>query len=239
MKSLSIILPTYNEAGNIANLIKTIYVEIKKINLKPQFIVVDDNSPDGTAKIASQLRKKLPVKVLIRKNEKGLATAILHGIKNSKSDLIVLMDADFNHKPQDVPWLLQPILKSKVDIVIGSRYIPGGGMHITEANKFQFFLSKNGNFFVNRILLNLPVHESLSGFVAFKRTILDNLNVNKIFQGYGEYCIQLLYKSHRRGVKIVEVPVIYGRRRWGQSKSKLIKMAINYFKTAVLLRLDR
>ncbi len=236
MKSLSIILPTYNEAGNISNLIKAIYVEMKKINLKSQFIVVDDNSPDGTAEIAIQFRKKLPVKVLIRKNEKGLATAILHGIKNSKSDLIVLMDADFNHQPKDVVRLLKPILEKKSDLVIGSRYIKKGGMHKTEANMLQYFLSKYGNIFVNKALLQLPVNESLSGFLAFKRSLLKGLNLNKIFIGYGEYCIILLYKIFKKGARIDEIPVVYGKRQYGQSKSKLLLMTIDYFKTAFKLK---
>jgi len=242
MTFISIILPTYCESGNIAKLIKALIKQTKlqfKIH-KLEIIVIDDNSPDRTAQEVKKLiKQKLPVKLFVRKNKRGLATAIGLGIKKSKGNIIALMDTDFNHQPKDLPKLLKPILNQQADLVIGSRYVPGGGMHITEANKLQFFLSKYGNFFVNRILLNLPVHESLSGFVAFKRTILNNLNVDKIFQGYGEYCIQFLYKVHRQGVKIAEVPVIYGRRRWGQSKSKLVKMTINYLKTAVLLRLGR
>ena len=239
MNSVSVILPTYCESGNINKLIKALVKHLKLSNCRFQIIVVDDDSPDGTAQEVRKLVKQnLPVKLLVRKNQRGLGTAIAYGIKKSESDVIVLMDADFNHQPQDVPRLLQPILEGKSDLVIGSRYISGGSMDITEANKIQFFLSKSGNFFVNRILLKMPVHESLSGFVAFKRKILEDLDTNSIFHGYGEYCIRLLYKVHQRGYKISEVSVNYGKRQYGQSKSKLFLMVIHYFKTAFKLKLQ-
>ena len=239
MKSVSIILPTYNEAGNIIKLIKAIIKNIKKTNLQPEIIVVDDNSPDGTADEVLKLTKKLPVKLLIRKNQRGLATAIALGVKKSTGNIVVLMDADFNHQPKDVSRLLKPIIDNHADLVIGSRYISGGGMHVSEANKLQFFLSKYGNFFVNRFLLNLPVHESLSGFIALKRTILTRLDSSVIFQGYGDYCIRLLYQAHQQGFKIVETPVVYGQRRWGQSKTKLVKIFFDYLITALKLRLNK
>jgi len=236
---ISIILPTYNEAGNIAKLIKAIHTQP---GLKPyqlEFIVVDDNSPDDTATEVKKLTKKIPVKLFVRKNIRGLATAILHGLKKSTGKIIVLMDADFNHQPKDVFRLLQRILNQKADLAIGSRYIPGGGMHATEANKLQFLLSKYGNYFVNRLLLNLPIHESLSGFVAFKRSILANLDSSKIFQGYGDYCIRLLYETYKQDFTLTEIPVIYGKRRWGQSKTKLVKIFIDYLITSLKLRFGR
>ena len=235
-RSVSVILPTYNEAGNINNLIKALHQKLKDLGLKTEFIVVDDNSPDKTAIEARKLTTKLPVKVLVRKNQRGLATAILHGIRNSKSDLIVLMDTDFNHQPKDLVRLLKPILADQSDLVIGSRYIKKGGMHKTEANSIQYLLSKYGNILVNKMLLNLPVNESLSGFIAFKRPLLEGLRLKKIFKGYGEYCIALLYKLYKKGIRISEVSVVYGKRQYGQSKSKLLLMAIDYFITALKLK---
>jgi dolichol-phosphate mannosyltransferase len=234
---VSIILPTYNETGNIVNLIQTInrQQDLKKHQL--EFVVVDDNSPDGTATTVRQA-KKLPIKLIVRKNQRGLATAILAGIKQSTGKIIVLMDTDFNHQPKDISQLIQPIMAKTADLVIGSRYIKGGGMHITEAGAFQFLASKYGNYFVNRILLGLPVHESLSGFLVFDKKILKDIDLNKIFQGYGDYCIRLLHKAFTLGYKLTEVPVIYGKRQYGESKSRLIKMMIDYFKTAVQLKLN-
>ncbi len=233
---LSIILPTYNEAGNIISLIESINDQQNLKKFTKEFIIVDDNSPDGTAEVARKFTKKLPIKLLVRKRERGLATAILHGIKKATGRLIVLMDTDFNHQPKDISRLIKPTLANKADLVIGSRYVQGGGMHLAEAGAFQFLASKYGNLFVNRLFLGLPVHESLSGFLVFRKKILSKLNLKAIFKGYGEYCIRLLFKVNQQGFKLAEVPVVYGKRQYGQSKSKLFKMMIDYFITALKLK---
>lgn len=236
---ISIILPTYCEAGNINNLIKDLIEHLKLSNRRLQIIVVDDNSPDGTAQEVQKLvEQNFPVKLFVRKNQRGLATAIAYGIKRSKGDIIVLMDTDFNHQPKDVSRLLQPILKQKADLVIGSRYISGGGMHKSEAGTIQFLGSKYGSLLVSQVLLNLPVSESLSGFIALKKSCLKKLNFKKTFQGYGEYCIRLLHYFNNRGYRLIEIPVVYGKRQYGQSKSQLVKMFINYLLTAIKLKLS-
>ena len=117
------------------------------------------------------------------------------------------------------------------DLVVGSRYIPGG-MHVSEANNLQYWLSKWGNFIVNRLIFNFPVHESLSGFLVVRRKILTSLNLNRIFYGYGEFCIRLIYYCHEKGLKIKEVPVMYGFRQYGVSKSNLFEMIVNYLITS-------
>lgn len=234
---VSVILPTYNEAGNIGKLITTIK---DLLGREVEFIVVDDDSPDGTGgEVRKLITKKLPVKLLVRKRIHGLAGAILAGMRKAKGDLIVMMDTDFNHRPEDLPRLLGPIVKEEADLVIGSRYIPGGGMHQTEANRWQYWLSKWGNYFVNRWLLNLPVHESLSGFLVIKRSVLNKLPLKNIFQGYGEYCIRLLYYAHKNGFRLKEVPVMYGLRQYGASKSSLKRMVYFYLKTALELKFAR
>ena len=234
---LSIILPTYNEAGNIGKLIESINHQDDLKKIKKQFVVVDDNSLDGTPEIVRKLIKKgLAVKLIIRWRQRGLATAILTGIRQAKGEVIVLMDTDFNHRPEDIARLLEPIIKKQADLSIGSRYIPGGGMHVSEANHWQYWLSKWGNYFVNRWWLGLPVHESLSGFVVVKRTVLEKLNLKKIFSGYGEYCIRLLYHCHRLGFRLAEAPVMYGLRQYGVSKSSLKRMVYFYLKTALELK---
>lgn len=234
---VSIILPTYNEAGNIAKLISKIYLqeELKAFDL--EFIVVDDDSPDSTAlEVKKLIAKKLPVKLIIRRNKRELATAILSGIKQADGNYLILMDTDLNHRPEDIARLLKPIVKKQADLVIGSRYIKGGGMHLSEASRWQYWLSKWGNYLVNRWLLNLPVQESFSGFVAVRKKILARLNLEKIFSGYGEYCIRLLYYCHRQDFKIKEVPVMYGFRQYGVSKSSLKRMIYFYLKTALELK---
>ena len=237
MEKIFIILPTYNEAGNIGNLINKIYTLKELVKFKLNFIVVDDNSPDDTQNVVSKLiDKKIPIKLIVRKKTRGLATAILTGIKKARGEFLVLMDADFSHRPEDVSRLIKEIKISNADLVIGSRYLPGGGMHFTEANKLQFFLSRWGNFMVNRCLLNLPVTESLSGFLIMKRGVLSNFNLKKIFSGYGDYCIRLIFYLHKQGYKIKEIPVMYDARNYGQSKSNLLKMSVNYLLSALKLK---
>jgi len=216
---LSIILPTYNEAGNITKLIRKIN---RQVSLIKEFIVVDDDSPDGTAnEVKKLIIRKLPVRLTVRKKTHGLAGAILTGIQQARGEIIVLMDTDFNHRPEDISRLVKPIVNKKADLVIGSRYIPGGGMHFTEASRWQYWLSRWGNYFVNYWWLRLPVHESLSGFVAVKKNKLLKLDLTQIFYGYGEYCIRLLYFAFKNKFKLAEVPVMYGLRQYGVSKSSL------------------
>ncbi|MBU1323259.1 glycosyltransferase [Patescibacteria group bacterium] len=234
---LSFILPTFNEAGNIGKLINAINNQEELSRHKKEFIVIDDDSPDGTSREVKKLiTKRYPVSLIVRKKTHGLAGAILAGIRKATGDVVVLMDTDFNHRPEDIARLLEPINKKQADLIIGSRYIPGGGMHLTEASRWQYWLSKWGNYFVNRWWLNLPVHESLSGFVAVKRDALDCLDLAKIFYGYGEYCIRLLSYCHRFGFMIKEVPVMYGLRQYGVSKSSLKRMVYYYLKTALELK---
>lgn len=234
---LSIILPTYNEAGNIGKLILAINGHTDLASYKKEFIVVDDDSPDDTAyEVRKLIAKKLPVKLIIRKKIHGLAGAILTGIQQANGKIVVLMDTDFNHRPEDIGRLVKPIIIKQADLVIGSRYIPGGGMHGTEASRWQYFLSRWGNYFINRIWLGLPVHESLSGFLAIKKSVMDELTLKTIFQGYGEYCIRLLYYCYRQKYVLKEVPVMYGLRKYGVSKSSLKRMVYFYFKTALELK---
>lgn len=235
MDKISIILPTYNEAGNIVKLIKDISNQTGLKNYQLEFIVVDDNSPDGTANQVKNLADNR-VKLFVRKKERGLATAILLGIKKSSGQVIVLMDTDFNHQPKDIVHLITPLKLNQADLVIGSRYVKGGGMHISEAGTIQFLGSKFGNLLVNKIILRSSLKESLSGFLAFKKKILKGFNLTQIFQGYGDYCIRLLYFANKERFKLAEIPVVYGKRQYGISKSNLIKMFFNYFKTALSLR---
>ncbi len=239
MGKISIILPTFNEAGNIGKLILTLIKQFQFKHTGLEIIVVDDNSADGTAQVIKNLfYQKLPVKLFIRKNQRGLATAIHLGIKKATGKIIILMDTDFNHQPKDISRLLQPIFTGNADIVIGSRYISGGGMPKSEAGLIQFFGSKYGSLIVSKIL-GLPVKETLSGFLAIKKQALKKLDLKKILTGYGEYCIRLLFQSHRLGFKLAEIPVVYGKRRYGQSKSNLVKMFIEYFTTAFRLFLKQ
>ena len=226
--SFSIIIPTFNEKENIILLIK----ELEKIlhNLNYEIIVVDDNSSDGTYKeIIKHFGNDKNVKAILRKNERGLASAILHGIKRSKNSLIIGMDADFNHPPEFIPKMLDAI--EEYDLVVASRFIKGGGMEEKKRYPPTFLF----NWFL-KYFLTFPTMDNMSGFYSIKKDKLLKLPLEKIYKGYGEYHLRLVYLAKVKGLKIKEIPVFYKKRRYGNSKSNLPKMLILYLKEAFTLR---
>jgi dolichol-phosphate mannosyltransferase len=224
---LSVILPTFNEVDNIIPLIREICEKLKRIDY--EIIVVDDDSPDSTAnKVMQEYSNKTNIKTYIRTENPGLANSILFGLSKAVGRYICIMDTDFNHDPKDIPKMLATI--PDADIVIGSRYIKGGGME----NRLRHYLSLIYNKFIKTVL-NLPTYDNLSGFfVADRRKIL-KLDTTKIFSGYGDYFIVLLYLSNLSGYKIKEIPVFYKNRMYGFSKSKFFPMFIGYSKTVLKL----
>lgn len=230
---VTIILPTFNESGNIINLVKEISKELflKKITYK--ILVIDDNSPDKTGfHVKKYFTQRKNIKVVIRKNDRGLAAAIKHGIKLAQSNIIVVMDTDFNHEPKLISKLIDKC--SKYDFVIGSRYIKGGGME----NKLREKLSLLFNIFLRIILLS-PVHDNLSGFFAIRKVQLDKINLDSVFVGYGEYFIKLIYLAKLQGLTFAEIPCFYKNRQYGYSKSKFFSMFRDYLKTVLALRLAK
>lgn len=222
---ISVILPTYNESGNIIKLIKKISQKLKIYNF--EIIVVDDNSPDQTGDLAKrEFSKNKNIKIFIREKGKDLASAILLGINKSEGEEILVMDSDFNHDPEVLPIMLAH--KDSYDLVVGSRYIKGGGME----DRVRFILSFIYNLLI-RSLLHLKTHDNLSGFFLLKRKHLAKFEKKNIFYGYGEYFIRLLTIAHKHNLSIYEVPVFYKNRSSGESKSKFIPMFIDYSKTVI------
>lgn len=229
----SVILPTYNESGNIIKLIEEIKAELSSKRISHEVIVVDDDSPDKTGLLAQKYFSKIPeVRVIVRKKERGLATAIRAGLEKAVGEVVVVMDTDFNHEPKVVPKLVEKC--QKYDFVVGSRYIKGGGM----ANKTREELSMLFNIMV-RIILGSPVHDNLSGFFAMKRIELEKLDLDKIFWGYGDYFIRLIYFAKNKGLSFAEVPSFYKDRQYGASKSQFLSMFRDYLVSTVNLRLDK
>lgn len=194
--------------------------------------MVDDNSPDGTADLVRNRFSARPEVVLIlRKEERGLATAIAKGIEQAQADIIAVMDTDFNHHPKDLPRLLGKI--PEADMVIGSRYISGGGM---KTSRFRYLGSWVFNIFI-RLVLGSPIKDNLSGFLVLKREVLDQIKNKAIFFGYGDYCIRLIHFVRKAGFVIREVPVVYEFRLGGESKTNFIKYLLSYAKAVLALRL--
>ncbi len=204
---------------------------LAKAKIKGEIIVVDDDSPDGTAELV-QPRKVSPckVKVIIRKKDRGLAKSILEGIRRSSGEIVVVMDTDFNHDPKEIPKLVAELNRS--DLVIGSRYIKGGGME----NKLRYWLSFLFNIYV-RVILGVSIRDNLSGYFAARRAVLQGLPLEEIFNGFGEYFMRLVYYTHRKNYKILESPVFYKNRRCGESKSRFFRMFLRYTSSALSLKM--
>lgn len=229
----SVILPTYNESGNIIKLVEEIKKELSSKRISHEVIVVDDDSPDKTGLLAQKYFSKIPeVRVIIRKKERGLATAIRAGLEKAVGEVAVVMDTDFNHEPKVVPKLFEKC--QKYDFVVGSRYIKGGGM----ANKTREYLSYLFNIMVG-LILGSPVHDNLSGFFAMKRERLESLDFDKIFWGYGDYFIRLIFFAKKQDLSFTEVPSFYKDRQYGVSKSQFLSMFRDYLLATINLRFGK
>jgi dolichol-phosphate mannosyltransferase len=229
---VSIIIPTYNEKDNLLLLIPVIEDIKSKINrYQFEIVIVDDDSPDKTGHEIKKAFDYPWVKVIIRKNNTGLATAIKDGIEASRGSIIVGMDADFNHDPHLLPELLEKLQDH--DLVVASRFMKKGGMD----NKFRFVSTMIFNLML-KILFNFPLTDNASGYYAIRKNDLIKLGLEKIYQGYGEYHLRLVYLAKKAGYRLKEIPVYYKKRPYGRSKSKLFTMAKDYFLVAAKLRFD-
>lgn len=226
MKEGVVIIPTYNEAGNIARILEVV------LNLDVPFdvLVVDDNSPDGTAAIVKDLQLKYPdrLHILERKEKNGLGTAYIAGFKwclAKPYTYIFEMDADFSHNPNDLPRLLEACRKCQ-GMSIGSRYIRGG--KVSNWPMTRIMMSYFASLYV-RAILWIPVMDTTAGFVCYHRSVLESINLDDIeFVGYA-FQIEMKYKAMRKGFKLVEVPITFIDRLVGQSK-----MSMNIFTEAFL-----
>lgn len=228
----SVILPTYNEAGNIIKLVESLRFELGMERITFEILVIDDNSPDKTGLLAQKyFSKDTDVRVIIRKKDKGLAKSIREGIESATGQIMVVMDTDFNHEPRLVPRLVKKC--QKYDIAVGSRFIRGGGM----ANKRREILSKAFNQFLIQPLIDSPIKDNLCGFFAIKFDKLEDLDFGKIFFGYGDYFIRLIYYARKKGYSFTEIPSFYVDRTYGESKSNFIGMFREYALSAIRLRL--
>lgn len=208
-----VIIPTYNERENLARLVAAILAKDPGL----QVLVVDDNSPDGTGEIADELaRANSRVRVLHRAGKQGLGTAYIAGFRYALAhgfDYVVEMDADFSHRPEDLPRLLHAA--HSADVVIGSRNVPGGG--VVAWSPLRQAISRGGSLYARR-LLGLPIRDCTSGFKCFRREVLASLDLDGVrSNGYG-FQVEVNYLCHRAGFRLVEVPIIFPDREQGHSK---------------------
>jgi len=217
-----IIIPTYNEKENIEKLVKEIsglgaVAEGGGANIQLKILIVDDNSPDGTGKIAENLKNKYPLEVLHRSGKLGLGSAYRDGFKyclEKNAKYIFEMDADFSHNPQDIPKILQKAQEG-ADLVIGSRKISGG--KVIGWNLWRHFCS-DGAMFASRLFLNLKTKDITAGFRCFRAETLKKIKYNQVKSNGYAFQEEMLYRVEKAGLKIVEVPVVFKDRKAGKSK---------------------
>jgi len=209
-----ICLPTYNELENIVPLVEAIQGAVPEAML----LIIDDASPDGTGeKVALLAQKDSRIVVLRRQGKEGLGRAYSEGFRYALDHLhataIVQMDADFSHPVEKIPELLHLLIDH--DLVVGSRYVPGGG---TERwNCWRRFISRFGSLY-SRVLLGLPLYDLTSGFKAWRGTLLAQVVQEPISAGGYVFQVETTWKASRLGARIVEVPFVFGDRQHGQSK---------------------
>jgi len=231
MKQISIILPTYNEKDNLPRLINEIEDSLKNRDFIYELIVVDDNSSDGTREVAQNFKKKRKdINLIVRKNERGLASAIRRGIEKARYNSVIVMDTDLSHDAHTLPNMLE---KSEgYDIVIASRFIENGKM-VAPLHRVQ------GSYLMNlaiRILLNSKIKDNTGGFLLLNKKRVSVLDFDSIFYGYGDYCIRLLYYAWKKGLRICEIGYVHKYRIKGKSKTVFLKMALKYLQEVLKLR---
>ena len=223
---VSIIVPTYNESQNIVGILKSIRENIPK-GIMAQTIVVDDNSPDGTGRIAEDYVRGIKkiaentVDIIHRKTKNGLSSAILNGIQNARGETIVVMDSDFSHPPQIIPKMIEALRQYQCDLVIASRYITGGSTRGWTAKRR--LMSRAATVIAKRGL-GVKTKDPMSGFFAFRRNAVKGLHFDAL--GY-KLLLEILVKT--KGIRIREIPYTFENRRLGSSKVDASVMA-DYFR---------
>ena len=211
-----VVIPTYNERENISAILHTIF------DLQQDFhvIVIDDGSPDGTARIVKDLQLKFPGQLFIeeRLGKQGLGTAYIHGFKwgiTRGYQYVFEMDADFSHNPNDLPRLYDACKNGEADVAIGSRYVKGGGVVNWPADRRA--LSRGGSLYT-RMITWMPVKDPTAGFMCYKKEVLETINLDQIvFVGYA-FQIEMKFAAWKLHFKLKEVPIIFQDRTQGTSK---------------------
>ncbi len=227
MRDSIVIIPTYNERENIEKIIRKVFSLPKEFNV----LIVEDNSPDGTAVIVKSLMKEFPDRLFIeeRKGKLGLGTAYIHGFKWAVAhqyDYVFEMDADFSHNPDDLIRLYEACAQKGADVAIGSRY--SNGVNVVNWPMGRVLMSYYASMYV-RIVTRLKIRDTTAGFMCYSRKVLETIEMERIhFIGYA-FQIEMKFTAVKHGFKVVEVPIIFTDRTEGQSK-----MSKGIFKEAIL-----
>lgn len=209
-----LVLPTYNEAENVERFVEAVR---EKLPPSARVLIVDDNSPDGTGRIADRLASAHEnVSVLHRPQKEGLGPAYIAGFRRAldgAAGLVLEMDSDFSHDPVYLPRLLEAA--ERADLVIGSRYVPGGG--VSEWGVLRRAISRGGSAYA-RLVLGVDVRDLTGGFKCFRREVLEAIDLDSIqARGYA-FQVEMTYRAIQRGFRVAEVPIVFHDRHLGSSK---------------------
>ena len=222
MKTL-IIIPTYNEFENLPRLLPEVLSKDESIDV----LIVDDNSPDGTAAfVEDQMTTNNRIHLIKRPSKQGLGTAYIAGFKfalKNGYDFVFEMDADFSHDPKEIPRFLDEIKNS--DVVLGSRYI--NGVNVINWPMRRLLLSSFANFYT-RSITGMPVHDATGGFKCFRREVLEAIDLDKVKSNGYAFQIEMSFKAWKKGFKLKEIPIIFVDRVKGKSKmsKKIVREAV-------------
>jgi dolichol-phosphate mannosyltransferase len=222
-----VIIPTYNEIGNIEKMVRKVF----SLSMPFHLLIIDDGSPDGTADKVKSLQTEFESRLFLleRKGKLGLGTAYITGFKwalQRSYEYIFEMDCDFSHSPDDLIRLYEACKAGGNDVSIGSRYVKGGGFVNWPQDRIR--LSKNASLYVN-FVTGIKIKDPTAGFICYKRKVLETIDLNKIhFVGYA-FQIEMKFAARKLGFKIAEVPIIFTERVEGVSK-----MSRNIIKEGIL-----
>ena len=208
-----VVIPTYNEVNNLARIVTRVRGSVPEADV----LIADDNSPDGTAAVADDLAERDPqVKVMHRLGKEGLGAAYLAGFSwalDNGYDVVVEMDADGSHQPEQLPRLLDALRGA--DLVLGSRWVPGGT--VVNWPRSREVLSKGGNWYTRRAL-RIPLHDATGGYRAFRASTLRALDLDGVGSAGYIFQVDLAYRTLAQGLRVVEVPIEFVEREIGESK---------------------
>ena len=216
MQDVVVIIPTFNEIENISKMLET----VMSLPVRFDVLVVDDNSPDGTAAAVRDAMRVYPERIFLeeRRGKLGLGTAYIHGFKWALAqgyEYVIEMDADFSHNPKDLMKLYRACKEEGADVAIGSRYITG--VNVVNWPMGRVLISYYASAYV-RIVTGMKLRDTTAGFVCYRRRVLENIGLDDIeFKGYA-FQIEMKFKAHLKGFRIVEVPIVFINRVLGTSK---------------------
>jgi dolichol-phosphate mannosyltransferase len=222
MKTL-IIIPTYNELENLPRLLPEVLSKEEGIHI----LIVDDNSPDGTAAfVESEMKNNNRIHLIKRQSKQGLGTAYIAGFKyalQNNFEFIFEMDADFSHDPKEIPRFLDEIKNS--DVILGSRYI--NGVNVINWPLRRLLLSSFANLYT-RVITGMPIHDATGGFKCFRREVLEAIDLDRVKSNGYAFQIEMTFKAWKKGFKVKEIPIIFVDRVKGKSKmsKKIVREAV-------------